>query len=333
MGARYFTARLRSSVWAALALNLALMTGCATDVISPENPLLLIPDRSLQVKVGAMGRGEVRQALGEPRFSSSYWRFDLFRADTEQSSVVVAVTPWPVPFAKITDQLQRYTLVSYDANDRVSALATGVFRRPAPWRNLSPIRSNFGALHLRADDLLFFADPEGARHENLLVTAVRGNAYLALASKLPGCTAVFSCGERGCPSRLAIDGAPARRLPLHSANLWWLRPEGREGWLGDIEAPVNRTVEQWLPALVAITLPAGEHWFEVSAGFLTGETSFRFSCAPGAVLYLEISAARAGSSDSKPPTPWRLEVMAAMPEHFMRRPLVVLDDGQWLVDH
>lgn len=318
--------------WPALALTMALMAGCATDVISPENPLPLIPDRSARIELGAMSRAEVRQTLGEPRFSSSYWRFDLFREQTEQSNVMVAVTPWPIPMAKLTDQLQRYTLVSYDAQDRASALATGVFRRPAPWRNVSPIRSDFRALHLRADNLLFFADPEGARLENLLVAPAVRDAYLRRARTLPTCTLVLGAGERGAGDRLSIDGAPVRRLPLRSANIWWLgRGSGSDGWLRDLDHPANAGVEQWLPVLVAVVLPAGQHSFTVSAGFLSGESEFQFSCAQATVTYLEISAAT-GMAGGKPPTPWRFQAMDAMPERFLHRPLVVLDDGKWLLD-
>lgn len=58
---------------------------------------------------------------------------------------------------RFKDQLQRYTLVAYDANGFATAVATGLIRRPASWRNASPIRSDFPSLYLRAEALMFFA--------------------------------------------------------------------------------------------------------------------------------------------------------------------------------
>ena len=110
-----------------LGTGLSLLTGCAMSYISPDCPETLIPDYSSEVTVGQMERAAVRGVLGTPQFSSTYWGFDLFRADTEQAEVVFAVTPWPIPFARIKDQFHRYTLVAYDANGRVQRVGKRTF--------------------------------------------------------------------------------------------------------------------------------------------------------------------------------------------------------------
>jgi hypothetical protein len=107
-----------------LALGVALAVGCAFEHFSPKDADAAIPDRSEQIAVGRMDRAAVRGVLGTQPLSSEFWRFDLFRADTEQSQTVYAVTPWPMPFARFTDQLQRFTLVVYGGDGRVAAVTS-----------------------------------------------------------------------------------------------------------------------------------------------------------------------------------------------------------------
>lgn len=98
-----------------LVLTLSFMTGCAVDHPSPQDVKAFIPDRSTEVIAGGTERATVRSVLGTPHLSSAYWRFDLFRVDTEQTDILFAMTPWPIPFARLKGQLQRDTLVACDA--------------------------------------------------------------------------------------------------------------------------------------------------------------------------------------------------------------------------
>lgn len=308
------------------------MTGCAASHVSPEDPTRLTPDRSSEVKLGQMDRAGVRSALGTPVLSSVYWGFDLFRTDTEQTESVFAVTPLPVPFARITDQIQRYTLVAYDSDVRASAVATGLFRKPAKWRNVSPITSDFPSLHLRAGELMFFVDPEGARDANLLVSPSRRDAFLQHARSSSSCTAVIGCGKRGCGDQLSVDAGPVHRLPVRTAHTYWLKERDRALWLLDVEPHGSDAKVPWLETLVAVTLAAGEHAIEFSARYLGGRASVKFTCGPGAVIYLVIDASSNKSYWSPALVDWQIDQRDAMPERFLRRPLVVLDDGQWYVD-
>jgi len=317
---------------AVLMLTLLLVSGCAVDVVSPNDPISLIPDRSSEIAVGQMGRAAVHGVLGAPQLSSAYWGFDLFRVDTEQTNVVVAVTPWPIPFARIKDQLQRYTLVAYDAKGLASAVATGLFRRPTAWRNVSPIKFDFPSLHLRASDLMFFVDPEGNRDVNLFVAPAGRDAFLQRASTSRGCTLVLGCGSRGCGDQLAIDAGPTRRLPVRNAHAYWFRQSERDAWLRDIEPHSTDARTPWLETLVAIKLASGDHVLEFSAKHLGGKDSWQFACRPGDVTYLVVNASDNSSLMKRALVDWQIDRTDRMPERFARRPLVLLDDGQWYVD-
>lgn len=314
-----------------LALGAALIAGCAIEHASPRDPAALIPDRSAEVALGRMDRAAVRAALGSQRLSSDYWGFDLFRADTEQTQTVYAVTPWPIPFARFTDQLQRFTLVAYGADGRAAAVASGLFRRTAKWRSASSSRHGHASLHLRAGDLMFFLDPEGARDVNLLATPRRRDAFLGEARASGGCTAMLGCGERGCGDQLSVDGGPPRRLPLRTAHAYWLKAEDRAAWLEGTEPHAGDPRAPWLEALVALRLAPGEHRLEFSARYLGGSSTLTFACRAGEVAYLVIDAASNESFWRPELVDWRIERSAAMPAPFARRPLVLMDDGQWQV--
>lgn len=316
---------------AGITLLLAL-AGCAIESMSPKDPEAAIPDRSAEVLAGRMDRTAARSVLGAQRLSSDYWGFDLFRADTEQTQTVYAVTPWPIPFARFTDQLQRFTLVAYGADGRAAAVASGLFRRTAKWRSASASRYGHASLHLRAGDLMFFLDPEDARDVNLLAAPNRRDAFLRQARAFGGCTVVLGCGPRGCADQLSTDGGPPRRLPLRTAHSYWLKPEDRAAWLEGSDPQGGDARMPWLEALVALRLAPGEHRLEFSARHLGGSSALAIACGPGEVAYVAVDAALNESFWSPALLDWRIERSAAMPERFARRPLVLMDDGQWTAE-
>ena len=62
-----------------------------------------------------------------------------------------------------------------------------------------------------------------------------------------------------------------------------------------------------------------------------GGSSLAFACGPGEVAYVVVDAAFNESFWSPSLVDWRVERSAAMPARFARRPLVLLDDGRWVV--
>lgn len=317
---------------AAVPLCAFLLAACAVQHVSPEDPKSRLPDRSAAIAPDRTDRAEVRRILGAPVLSSGYWGFDLFLDRTEQAQTVFALTPWPVPFARLKDQLQRYTLVAYSADARATAVTTGLFRKPARWRNTSPIAMDFPSLHLRAGELMFFVDPEGAREANLLAAPARRDAYLQDARTSTRCTVVLACGERGCADRLSVDGGPVRRLPLRTAHGYWIAGDARPPWLDGVQPHGSDPRLPWLDVLVAIKLAAGEHKLSFSAAHLGGETSWSFGCRAGDVIYAVIGAKDNESFWRPALVDWRIERSDALPQPWAQRALVLVDDGQWYVD-
>lgn len=64
-----------------------------------------------------------------------------------------------------------------------------------------------------------------------------------------------------------------------------------------------------------------------------GQTSsLTFTCLPGELTYLVISASSNEIFWNPVLVDWRIDRSDMMPERFARRALVLLDDGQWYVD-
>ena len=314
---------------AALAMALVL-PACSIDIVRPKDADTAISDRSSVIRPGETGRAAVHAALGEPAFSSTEWAFDLFREDTVQTLVPVALTPWPVPFGRMKDTLYRYTLVTYAPDGRVSALASGVYSRPSELRRISPIERGHAALHLRVGELMFFVDPEGERRENLLVTSVVRDAWLARAGSSRSCTLLIGCGEGGCPGRITVDGGSPVPLPVRLAPLYWIKPEVREMWLNGAIAP--GTSPPWVEALVAVQLSPGDHALKFSSRFLGGEHAVSLACREGEVAYLTLNATDNGRLFKRALVDWKVARLERMPENFARRPLVILHAGEWRIE-
>jgi hypothetical protein len=314
----------------ALILSIILLTGClGVGYVTPKAPTTVIPDESSEVKIGEMERVAVRNLLGAPQFSSAYWAFDLFRTEAEQAMVMFAITPWPIPFGRVEDKLQRYTLVTYDANGLASAVATDIFRMVPGWRTASPIESNFLWLHLRAGEVLFFVDPSWGREGSLLVSPRGRDAFLERARSLLDCTAILGCGLGMCADQFSVDARPVRRLPLRNSlayRSWTV--QGVESQSGDVWKPGE--------ALVALRLAAGEHVVRLSSKNLDGENSLAFTCRPGEVTYLVINLAsrhlEGSGQKMQGLANWQVDQTLIMPQHFARWPLVLVDNGQWYID-
>lgn len=321
----------------AWALSVALSAGawlaaCAPlGVVSPVDPQAELPDRTAHLTPGQTPRSQVRAVMGEPLVHSPAWGFELYRAEAEQHQTLIAVTPWPVPFARVADHLQRYTLVTYDAAERVQGRATGLFRRPADWRSASPIERDFMALHLRVGDLLLFIDPEGERQANLLAAPPVRDDYLQRSRTSSGCTIVMGCGATGCANRLAVDDGAPSPLPLRLTQMFWLPPAQREDWLRGLAVPDPADRFAWLEALVAVSLAPGEHVLRFSARSLGGEGVLPLTCRPGALQYLVMHARDDGSRLRHALVDWHFDLTDAPPPSFLQRPLVLRFDGRCLV--
>ena len=106
--------------------------------------------RTVSVRIGESSRADVQAALGEPWLLSTFWRFDVFRAEDEQTEVDFLVAIWPVPIGVFTMKVGGYVLVAYDPAGRVAQVASGSASRG------SLVRED---LMLRTDDLTLANEP------------------------------------------------------------------------------------------------------------------------------------------------------------------------------
>jgi hypothetical protein len=301
-----------------------LLAACAIGIEWPPDPTVSIPDRTSEIIVGKTDRATARKILGEPRLSSYFLRMELYRSQTSQGQTMVAITPWPVPFAHITDEVERYTLVVFDRNDVVSEFDSGIFRRPTEWRKAAPISFDFPWLKLRAGDLLFYVMPTAQRGDHLLAGPRTRDAYLQAVRGTGRCAVVFACGERGCSDRVRVDAGAELQLP--GRLLFFSREvesvDRRLAYEPDARAPLLET-------LVAYSLAPGEHVFEFSSRYLQGRHMTTVTCTAGEVKYVTISANVADGD--KAFLDWTIEQSPVLPTSLAGRALVLVHENQWYV--
>jgi hypothetical protein len=308
----------RAPVHALLAL---LLGGCGASLQQPDRAAeTLLPARADVLVAGVSDRAAVTQALGAPLLSHPAWRMALYRDATTQGATQFALTPWPVPFAHITDLLERLTLVVFDTAGRVEAFDSGIIRRPPDWRSASPIRFDHPWLTLRAGDLVFSFASNVGRTDTLLAGPASRDAWVEAARASERCTLLLTCGTGGCGERIAIDGGEERSLPLRLLPYEDLVPE----------RPRNPTQVPWIDTFAPVGLPPGAHEITFSSAALDGRHSARVECPAGAVLFVTQSATltRGGREFAA----WTVEFAPALPPTQAGRPLALFHEGRWLVD-
>lgn len=297
-----------------------------------------LPDRSGSILSGRMNREAVRASLGEPFVASRYWGVDLYRHASSQTEVPIAVV---IPYARLKDDIYRYTLVAYGGGEVAQSTATGLHRKPSKWRTASPIEYDHLTVSLRAGDLTFVTEWED-RYETLLATPARRDAYLALARSSSQCTVVIGCGTRECSQKLRVDDGPTLPLPCRlkvrnfDAGAMALLRQGRQE---EYEKAYPLTTYE---TVAALSLAPGSHTLKAwggrwqqgkRAGLLSGEASTTFSCRAGEILYLviDVSAKEYGWWGAKG-VAWKIQAHERMPEIFLDRPLLLYRGDRWLVD-
>ena len=299
--------------------SFAGLAGCAGSYIS-KDPTENLTDKSGSILTGQMDYAAVRNTLGNPLISSRYWGIDVFRDSGSQTEIPVAITPWPIPFARIKDDIYRYTLVSYNEDQIAEDTGTGILRRPSEFRIASPIEQNNLTLQVEAGDFTFISEWED-RYDTLLVKPVRWHEYLKHVRFTSHCTAVIGCGDEGeCSEELSIDGGATLPIPC-----------------GMLRNNLN------INPLAAFSLLPGTHTFDTSgghfhheqlAGHLSGKQSVSFSCQEGEVLYLviDISVRKYSWWSGDVGTEWKINQYIDMPSVFTDRDLILYRGEQWIAD-
>jgi hypothetical protein len=276
--------------------------------------------------------------LGDPLITSRYWGVELFREESSQIEVPIAVV---IPFARIKDDIYRYTLDAYDNDWIAKATASGIHRRPSAFRMVSPIEFNNLTLHLQSGDFTFVVEWED-RHETLLATPARRDAYLTKAQFSSQCTAVIGCGPGECAEKLRVDQGPTLPLPCRlrvqnfDDNALTLLRQGKQEEYE--KAYPTRTYD----TVAALSLTPGSHvlnswggrWKRGKlAGLFSGEQSMTFSCRAGEIVYLVIDvSAKEYSGWGARGIEWKIDLHKDMPEFFADRHLVIFRGDQWLLN-
>ena len=309
--------------------------GCGSYV--SQNPADRMTDRSGAIMSGRLDSKAVRNILGNPLITSSYWGVEIFRDANSQIEIPIAIV---IPFAMVKDDIYRYTLVSYDNEQIAKGSASGIHRRPTQWRMTRPIEYENLTLHLQTGDFTFVVQWED-RYETLLVTPARRDAYLKQARLSSQCTVVIGCGTAECSDKLRLDDGPVLPLPCRlkvqnfDANALKLLWQGKqEEYEKAYPIKTYDTVAALSLAPGSHTLKAwGGHWQrDKLAGLFSGEKSITFSCRQGEILYIVIDvSAKEYSWWGAKGIEWKIDLQNKMPEFFTDRHLVLYRSDQWLV--
>ena len=288
--------------------------GCAS--IRSRNPVDKLPDRSGAILSGQMDGGAVHNILGKPLIASRYWGVELFRDESSQIEVPIVML---IPFAMIKDDIYRYTLVSYDKDQVVTSVASGIHRRVGWLRIWPPIEHNNLILYLQAGDFTF-VNQWWDGYDTLLVTPTRRDVDLEQARISSQCNAVIGCRDEAlCPEKLRVDEGPT--LPMaFSLSVW--------------DFPDAKFPEKTYKNMTALSLEPGSHTLKTWEGrfFLHGEQSITFSCRAGEILSVVIDVSAKERILLGVHVEWKIDLQNEVPEFFADRYLLLYRGEQWLVN-
>ncbi len=310
-------------------------SGCS---VTSDFPADKLPDRSIDIIRARTDITAVHKMLGDPLIASRYWGFELYRETASQTEMPMALV---IPVGVIKDDIHRYTLVSYDADQIIQSAASGIHRYPSGFRIASPIAYDHLSLSLQAGQIACIREWED-RHLTLLASPALRDRYLDLARSSPQSTLVIGCGTRECSEKLSIDGKPVLPLPCrlqvteYDSDAFELLRRGE-----DQEFKRRYPTVQY-DTVAAIRLPPGNHslkawggrWCQGRlAGLLQGEISATVSCHAGEILFVVIDVSIGevswwGAKDTR----WNIEVHDNMPDFFRDRWLVLYRGERWLAD-
>ena len=306
-----------------LALLLCLV-GCAVEYHQPFDAERQLPDHTQSIVAGQTDQEAVRKLLGEPLLVSQYWQFELFRQASTQAVIPVAITPWPVPFARLKDDLYRYTLVTYDDGLIVTAINSGLFRSHSDWR--PPIEKSYPELLLTSGEYSFaiesgnyFSIPSHQNDGVLLLSSEGKEAFLKESQDASACTLLIACSGKVCADTLRLDNGPARFVT-------------------------------WPAAITAFSLPPGNHTLKVSDRRFSATATLDVDCMEGSTGYVTIDTAAQQVKNSAgelthaflfgltlgavklDPFDWVVKFYSSPPDEFTEYQLILWRNGTWLVN-
>lgn len=313
--------------WHAEPIVLALLlflVGCATEYHQPFDAKSQLPDHTNLIVAGQTDQEAVRKLLGAPLLTSQHWQFDLFRQASAQVEIPIAITPWPIPFARLKDDLYRYTLVTYRDDFIVSAFDSGLFRSHADWR--PPLENDYPSLSLTSGKYSFLIESgnnfsiPGHQNDGVLLLSSEGKeAFLKKSLDASACTLFISCRDKVCADTLRLDNGPAKFMT-------------------------------WPAAITALSLPPGNHILKVSDRRFSAKAALNFDCMEGSTSYVTVDSAAKPVKNSAgelthaflfgltlgtvklDPFDWVVKLHPSPPDDFAEHPLILWRNGTWLVN-
>ena len=257
--------------------------------------------QTTSIEVGVADRAEVRRAVGQPLFSSEYWRFDVFRISDWNRGVFFFVY-LPIP---MLEKNEGFVLVTYGDDGRVLDVASG-HRAQGFWvtSSANPETSIvLGDLQLwTSDDQLYVAASPRLR-----------DAYLDRSVPEGSCRVILGSERREYAARVQIDASPR---------------------VSDAGMVIGARPSQ---PLTVLTLGAGTH--RIDAVPIEGQdpipASLQFDCDSGATRYALLRVEWQGESGvmfRRLRNRAVVEIRDDKPNVFEGLPLLIWGNGAWRVE-
>jgi hypothetical protein len=291
----------RKAGWAAAlaAVGVVALAGCGGEMrVHDSSVPKQFEQAAMAITLGETDRAALRQLLGQPWVSSEYWQFELFRLSGRDVDLVVTFVPLPVPFMYTTDKEERYLLVQYDTNGKVSAFATSV-------------SGDFGH-DPQVGEVIVFIGVQGQRPD-VFVSPQRRDEYLATQRGGDYCSVLVSCPGDLCFNYnpgLIVDRGESLKLSKALLGKYWLTP---------------------------LILPPGRHRLEATAtGMYKLQAETEFSCTAGDLLYVALDLKLDEAQARKQHWSFRVPLNSAFSVSHDRHegsdlPLLIWRDGTWLL--
>jgi hypothetical protein len=279
--------------------GVVVLGGCAGEIPVHESSVpKQFEQATAAITIGETDRAALQQLLGEPWVSSEYWQFELFRLSGRDVDLLITFAPFPLPFGYTTNEEERYLLVQYDANGKVSAFATST-------------SGDFG-YDPQIGALIVSIGVQGQRPD-VFVSPQRRDEYLATQRGGDHCSVLVACRGDLCFNYnpgLIVDRGESLKLPKALLGKCWLTP---------------------------LILPPGRHRLEAtSTGMYKLQAETEFSCTAGDLVYvalgltLDEAEARKQHWFVKVPLNSAFSVSHERPEGSDLR-MLIWRDGTWLV--
>lgn len=331
----------RSTV--ALAISAVALAGCAGSmpVGDPTIDVEAIQAQAAEIDRFPINRDGVHALMGAPWLASETFGVEVYRLQGKQPNLMVIFAPYPVPLPFMSDKIEAYSLVVYDADGIVSARASDyVHAGPGDPPTLILSAGEFRFLHFLRDSLTVSLD----RYMHFHVADTAG----------PTCTLFLGTD----PVRLAA--AETGGFCTSAANLYLDGGKRQNVWLvSPAVIPPSRTTEADCRnaggsyevftnggpgaclfkhrTLYPLTLPVGNHELRFATGPVDKGVTSQLDCVADRVTFATLTGKfilcmreEDGRLKRDQPTDEGIELSEQPPGTVRELHVIINDNGTWL---